>query len=125
MLEQEIAEFGRRMGLPSLTLGDGGLLALDVERMGRLHLEKSEQGSNCELLIYLAAPCPSHDKEAPARVLDLCHYRHGHPLPLTGGVHKDQYVLLTRLNEQEVTAAALENAVKFLAGMLAKVSQGA
>ena len=41
MLEQELNEFGRRMGLPALTFNSDGLAALDVERMGRLHLEKN------------------------------------------------------------------------------------
>lgn len=131
MLEQEIAEFGRRMGLPSLALDQRGLAALDVEHMGRLHLERAEParrprgsaGGDPALLVYLAAPCPPHDQEAPARVLELCHYRHGHPMPLAGGVHRDQYILLTRLTERETTAASLENAVKFLAAMLEKVAR--
>lgn len=130
MLDQEIAEFGRRMGLPSLSLDERGLVALDVEHMGRLHLERAESapapcggaGDGPALLVYLAAPCPPHDKDAPARVLELCHYRHGHPMPLTGGVHRDRYVLLTRLTERETTAASLENATKFLAAMLEKVA---
>ena len=122
MLEREIAEFGRRMGIPSLAFGQNNLLALDVERMGRLHLEKQEKNGQAELLIYLVRPCPAYDSEAPARVLDLCHYRHRHPLTLCGGVHKDQIVLLTRLTEKEVTAAAVENAIKFLASVMDRAS---
>lgn len=120
MLDQEIAEFGRRMGIPSLSLGQGDLLALDVDRMGRLHLEKRNDPvrGESELLVYLAAPCPPHDRTAAARVLDLCHYRHGHPMPLSGGVHRDRFVLLTRMPERTVTAAGLENAAKFLAAMM-------
>ena len=122
MLDREIAEFGRRMGIPTLAFGQNSLLALDVQRMGRLHLEKQEKHGETELLIYLMRPCPAYDSEAPARVLALCHYRHRHPLSLSGGVHKDQIVLLTRLAEKEVTAAAMENAVKFLATVMDRAS---
>ena len=69
MLEQELSEFGRRMGLPALAFTPGGLAALDVEHMGRLHLEKSGKPGAEELLIYLVLPCPVHDREAPERAL--------------------------------------------------------
>ena len=42
MIEREIAEFGRRMGMPAFSLSPAGLAALDVERLGRLHLELAE-----------------------------------------------------------------------------------
>lgn len=119
MLDQEIAEFGRRMGMPTLTLNREGMLALDVDRMGRLNLEKNGE----ELLVYLTLPCPAHDNDAPARVLSACHYRHNYPFPLSGGVFKDNYLLLTRLSERMVTAVAIENAVKFLASIIEKVAQ--
>ena len=87
MLEQELNEFGRRMGLPGLSFSPDGLAALDVERMGRLHLEKGGKPGAEELLVYLARPCPAHDREAPERALELCHYRHPRPFPLSAGVH--------------------------------------
>ena len=37
MIEREIAEFGRCMGMPAFSLSPAGLAALDVERLGRLH----------------------------------------------------------------------------------------
>ena len=47
MIEREIAEFGRRMGMPAFSLSPAGLAALDVERLGRLHLELAESAGNC------------------------------------------------------------------------------
>lgn len=124
MLEQELSEFGRRMGLPGLTFGPGGLAALDVEHMGRLHLEKSEQRGATELLIYLARPCPAHDREVPERALALCHYRYPRPFPLSAGMHGDQLIMLTRLAEREATAANMEKAVLLLADAMNKAAQG-
>ncbi len=115
MLERELSEFGRRMGLQELAFGQNGLVALDVERLGRLHLEKNERAGRTELLVYLARPCPAHDRQAPERALALCHYRHPRPFPLSAGVHGDQAIVLTRLPEREATAANLEKAVLLLA----------
>lgn len=119
MIEREIAEFGRRMGMPGFALNSQGVAALDVEGMGRLFLEQSEH----ELLVYLALPCPAYDHEAPRRILRLCHYKNAHPLPLTGGFFSNKYLLLTRLSERAVTAAAIENAAQFLAEIMGKAVQ--
>ena len=112
MLEQELNEFGRRMGLPGLSFSPDGLAALDVERMGRLHLEKGGKPGAEELLVYLARPCPAHDREAPERALELCHYRHPRPFPLSAGV------------QREATAAGMEKAVLMLADVMNKAVQG-
>ena len=37
MIEREIAEFGRRMGMPAFSLSPAGLAALDVERFLNEH----------------------------------------------------------------------------------------
>lgn len=124
MLEQELNEFGRRMGLPGLSFGTDGLAALDVERMGRLHLEKSGKPGAEELLAYLARPCPAHDREALERALDLCHYRHPRIFPLSAGMHGDRIIMLTRLPEREATAANMEKAVLLLADIMNKAMQG-
>lgn len=125
MLEQELNEFGRRMGLAGLSFSPDGLAALDVERMGRLHLEKNGKPGAEELLVYLARPCPTHDREAPERALSLCHYRYPRPFPLSAGMHGDQLIMLTRLREREVTAANLEKAALFLADAMNNVIQEA
>ena len=123
MLEQELNEFGRRMGLPALTFNSDGLAALDGERMGRLHLEKNGKPGTEELLIYLALPCPAHDREVSERALALCHYRHPRPFPLSAGVHGEQLIMLTRLPEREATAANMEKAVLFLADAVSKAAR--
>lgn len=124
MLERELNEFGRRMGLPGLNFGPDGLVALDVERMGRLHLERGGRAGAEELLLYLSRPFPAHDGEAPERALTLCHYRYPRPFPLSAGIHGEQLIMLTRLTERETTAANMEKAVLMLADAMNKVNQG-
>lgn len=49
MIEREIAEFGRRMGMPAFSLSPAGLAALDVERLGRSiwSLPKTPGSASC------------------------------------------------------------------------------
>ena len=103
MIEREIAEFGRRMGMPAFSLSPAGLAALDVE--------------------HLARAVPEYDVKAPRRVLERCHYRHADPMPLSGGVHKGNIVLLTRFPERQATAAGIERAVQFLSGVMDTVAK--
>lgn len=128
MLQEAIASFGRRMGMPDLRLPDPDparpgaprLLALDVDGVGRLHLEAGDG----ELLVYLARPFPAHDADLPRRMLALSHYRHARPMPLQGGAHAGQAILLTRLPERQVTAAALETAADALSRIMDEATGG-
>ncbi len=126
MLDVEIAEFGRRMNMNELSLDDNGLLILDIENMGRLHLEIKE---NHNLYIYLSLPYQAYDDTIPRKILELCSYHHGHPFPIRGGVHSAIHegthtnwaLLLTELTPQQINAATLENTVRTLASLLAKI----
>ena len=118
MLDYEIEAFGRRLGLDSLALSLQGTACLNIENVGRLYLEKAEQRGRVELLVYVAAPLPVPDGGATRRLLEVCDYRHGHPLPVAAGVVSGQAVLLTRMEESSVTAAGIENALRMLAELL-------
>ncbi|MFR3459084.1 MAG: hypothetical protein ACLTTU_12715 [Bilophila wadsworthia] len=106
MIEREIAEFGRRMGMPAFSLSPAGLAALDVERLGRLHLELAENAGERELLVYLARAVPEYDVKAPRRVLERCHYRHADPMPLSGGYKGN--IVLQPVSNGEATAVGIE-----------------
>lgn len=110
-LEHEIAQLGQRMGIANFALSAEGMMALEVDGMGRLYLERKPG----ELLVYLARPSPPHDRDMPRRLLAACHHGKGHPVPLSAGLHKEQAILLTRMAERDVTTASLENAVTYLA----------
>lgn len=134
MLDNAVEEFGRRMGLPNLSLPPTGVMALDVQGLGRLHLEcashqaqglQSPKVADAEdderLLLCLARPMPVHETHRRRKALELCHHNHGHPLPLTAGLRGDDLVLLTWLQGRDLHGVALENAVRFLAGMADRI----
>ncbi len=114
MLDHELNELGKRMGLPGLSFSAAGLVALDVSGMGRLCLEKRQRRQTGELLVYLVQPCPPHDSGLPERALAFCHYHHGHAFPLMAGMQGDNLLLLVRLEERQVTAATLEAVIQAL-----------
>ena len=119
MLEHEILAFGRRLGLEALALSREGMAQLDIEGLGTFHLEQLEKGRRRELLIYLTVPVPPvQETEASRRLLEMCSWRHALPMPLHGGVFSGQALVLTRMDEDQVSAAGLENALRFLAGTL-------
>ena len=120
MIDHELAEFGRRMGMHGLTFPSSGIIALDVDGLGRLHLERRDDED--ELLVYVTHSLPVHDREAPRRVLELCDYRKGLPVVLTGGVYNDQIMLLIRLPQRELTAGLLEAHIRILGELVRKAA---
>lgn len=125
MLDRELGEFGRRMGLPGLAFNGNGLAALDVSRVGRLHFEKCSSAGEPELLLYLARESPPHDRGLPERALAECHHGRPRPYPLTAGMAGDRLILLTRLPERQATAAEMEKAALFLKERMDHLNPGA
>ena len=118
-LEHEIAQLGRRMGIADLAFSSEGIMAIDITGMGRVYFERKPE----ELLVYLARPVPAHDSGMPRRLLAACHHEKAHPVPLSGGLHNGQAILLTRVAERSVTATALENCMNYLARQMNSVFQ--
>ena len=118
MLEYEMEAFGRRLGLESLSFSPEGVARLDIANIGSFYLEKAEYNGRREILAYLSAPLPEHDINAVRRLLSLCDYRHALPMPLFAGVFSGRGMLLTRMAEEKVSAASLENVLRFLAELM-------
>lgn len=116
MLERAIAEFGNRLKIQELSLDENGLLVLDIDNIGRLSLEISENGEN--LYLYLILPYPVRDDGMPRKVLELCSFHHAHPFPIRGGVHAGWVLLLTEFDVKKLDAATLENATRTLSSLL-------
>ncbi len=116
MIEHEIGEFGRKLGLPDLALDERGIAAMDVRGLGSFTLELREgtEGED-ELLIHVARPVTPSDVDLPRRLLTRCSWRGNSQYPLAGGLHRDRLILLTRFPLSRVRASLLENAIRFLA----------
>ena len=118
MIEHEIQAFGQRLGMENLSLSREGLAQLNIEGIGSFFLELEEKGGRRELLLYLSSPVREYDSEAHRRLLEHCDYRKAYPLPLSAGVFSGRAILLTHIPEQQVSAAGIENALRFLAEIM-------
>ncbi len=116
MIENSIADFARRMNMPSFALNEQGMACLEVEDSCLFYFEKT--GS--ELILYISFPVESHDDNAAERLLDLSHFRHNHPFKLFTGLFSGNALLLTRMTLQNVTSASIENSFHFLQNLLPK-----
>ena len=116
MIEREIQEFGNRLGLDQIEASSSGVSQLDIQDIGSLYLERNEDGH--ELLVYLTRPVPQYDTESIRRLFEMCDYRRALPIRVSVGVYAGQAIVLTRLNEHEVSAAHLENVLRYFVDFL-------
>jgi type III secretion system chaperone SycN len=113
--EHVIAEFGRRMGLPSLAPEGDKPVQLHIEGMGSLFIEEAGE----DVLLYLARDFPPHDRDAPRRALALCRSALARPFPVQAGLYKDNtLVFLTRFTPKNFSLQGLEQAVPVLSRLL-------
>jgi type III secretion system chaperone SycN len=111
MLEKEILEFGRRLGLGRLVPPVSGPLDLELAGLGRLSLEETPNG---QVLLALALPLAPYEKGRLVRALGLCAPEAGRAYPLACGYHQDRLIFMVRLEAVGLSAADLENAARFL-----------
>jgi type III secretion system chaperone SycN len=116
-----VAEFGRRMGLPDMSLDRDKPVQLHIAGMGTLFMESAEG----EILVYLARNFPSHDREVPRRALLLCRPDRARPFPVYAGLYKENTLLfLTRFSEERFSVQSLEQAVIALSSLLDQAVSG-
>ncbi len=110
-IDDVLRDFGRAMGINSLTLDSDAVAGLSFERRGALFFERTADA----VLVYLARRTPPHDSAPLERALRCTHYREGHPLPVQAGLSgEDTLVLLARLEERTFSLPVLEKTVALL-----------
>ncbi len=119
MLDTVIQEFGQRMNIDNLCLNEQNFLCLDIENIGRLHLEHDQDKE--QLFICLSLPYPEYEGDIPRKILEACSYRHGHAIEIRGGVNGGWAMLLSTVDSKNVQVAELENTIHILHANLAKI----
>ena len=113
----EIEAFGTRLGLRGLQLGAQGSVSLHIDRDMVLTLQTGEGGQQGVLLMTLAAPVGSADAaDAYVRCLERADVAKAPVFPFSVGLHRGELVFGVRLREKGLSAATLENALRFLLG---------
>ncbi len=109
MLDREISEFGRRLGLSHLELGIQGIICLKVADVGVLFLEQKG-----ETLFVTLAEEGQADVASVKKLLAAINWRTLPKMVVYGGLAKGRRLIVTRLHANTVTAVELENTVRQL-----------
>lgn len=117
-IEDTVADFGRRIGLPGLDFGTHGVAQLAFDSGALLAVEPVERGGRGEVLVYLARPLGHEAPRLVRAALKRAHFDQAGAMDVqigTRGQGPDTLlVALTRVPEREFTPQALERALDHL-----------
>jgi len=109
-----IAEFCRSVGIPVTDLP----LALELERSGRLHVERTGDA----VTISLVRPMPLHKNGAAAAAMSAVHPDRGLPLLVrTAFLGEDQLVLLARISQPDLDLPLINTTISLLTSLADQV----
>jgi type III secretion system chaperone SycN len=121
-LDDTLAEFGGRIGVPDLAFGPGGFVQIALGQGGMLGIAQSDGGV---MQVWLTRPVERAQRAALERGLVECDFRRGQPFPMQAALHGDDgLVLLARIPERAFTTPALEQVLDALTRVHERVRYG-
>ena len=122
MFENAVREFGERLGLSGFSLNNNGVASLSIDSIGLVSLEAIEQPDHStSLLVSLGREIPPSDVSPVEKLLKKINWRNNPRLVFYVGVSGNNLVLSSYLSERAVTAASIENTLRFLSGEMPNV----
>ena len=112
MLDTAIAEYGTILGFDPGDFVDRDHVAVAIDGIGELHLERHEEA----LLVYLSRPIEvgSDRLDLYKRALRAVHFEKGLPARTQCALHHNNLVFLARYEEDEVSLPTLEQSLDLL-----------
>lgn len=115
MLARELEAFAQTMHLSSLRLNADDLLSFRLRGLGRVTLQRALGELADQWVMSLAIPIsPVEATDRFLRALERANSRAGLAYPLSVGLFHDQLIFSVRIDENSITAAVLENVLRFL-----------
>ena len=124
VIDFEISEFGKRLGIDGLALNDRSAAGLVIDGVGTLTLERLESPSGVgepELLVVLSRTIEPSESARYGALLSRIHWRRHPAAALCAGLFRNELILSTRIPQRRVTASALENTLRLLSAELSAV----
>ena len=119
-IEEVMDGFGRQMGFEHFCLNSEGISCLEIEGMGTLFLEKSDD----VFLLSLSREVPSFQRNVFMWALESCHYQEGHPFPVHAGlVSENLLVFSARVPAAELSVPMLDRLTDLLFQMQRNVDR--
>lgn len=114
MIDEEIRDFGIRLGLDGLELNESGLATLALDGYS-LTLETGEGGCQNRLVMTLGLPLEPASAAAHYReALERSSWENALSFPLSAALFRDNLLLSVATALEDVTSAHLENILRFL-----------
>ncbi len=124
VIDFEIGEFGKRLGIDCLALNERSAAGLVIEGVGTLTLERLESPPDAgepELLVALSRTIEPSEAARFGALLSRIHWRRHPAATLCAGLFRNELIVSTRIEERRVTASALENMLRLLSAELSAV----
>lgn len=122
MFENAVKEFGERLGLSNFSLNNNGVASLSIDSSGLVSLEAVEQPDrSTSLLVTLGRELAPSETDAVEKLLKKINWRNNPRLVVHVGISANHLVLSSYLPERTVTAASIENTLRFLSSEMPNV----
>lgn len=110
LLEETLRSFGSVIGIPNLAFNAYGSICFSLENVGDVYFQKSNDEG---VLIGMTGHLPVYQNELYLKALDLCHFRHQHPVDVQVGMTSDErLVFLTLVNANDFTLEKIESVLR-------------
>ncbi|MDR3205415.1 MAG: hypothetical protein LBV23_11875 [Deltaproteobacteria bacterium] len=110
---EAVADFGRRVGLGSLSLGQKSSVSLELTGLGRLSIESSADDRG-DLIVSLSKELPPYDHQSLLKALEECSPTKANNLPICCGFQGDRLVIISRVENRTLSGPVLQSVVKGL-----------
>ncbi len=116
MISDVIQEFCNQYGLQGVSMGAEGKLRLSIEGIGDLQFLHQKN----KLLIGLTRKIENPYLLSGRKILEMCHYKESNLRPLHAQINDEMLGIFYLLEEEEVTAALLSEALDALTDTMDK-----
>jgi len=121
-VEQVVAEFGRRIGIPELAFDHDGALRLDTGDLSSISLFYKASEAASDVIIYRTIPANYLTAQQYRNALKLAHYRFARRWPLQIAYDQRELILAFRIPERAFMLSDMEKALDDLGEISNQVS---
>jgi hypothetical protein len=120
--DQVIEEFGNRIGIPQLHLGDQNALRLDIMEGSSIGIIRISNDSNIEIVVYRSISAKYLGPLQHRTALKEANFRKPHSWPLQAACNQEELIVAVRIPERAFMVSSLEKALDELGKVLEKLN---
>ncbi len=122
-VEQVVAEFGQRIGVPQLALNDEASVRLEtMDGKGVGFFCVTEDMAHTEVVVYRSIPANHLNPAQYRAVLSAANFRSPRPWPFQAACDQQELILAVRIPERAFMISSLEQTLEDLGKMLDQIT---